>query len=694
MPNTQRRPRNLARPFPHAAARSDRETVESHARWPRAEPLEPRRLLTNGAVVPLSTFSETSYQSRDLAPFTLSTQTVAPDGYISVTYTAEDPVQIACSDARPKFCTLDGVPVTGTEGPVALYRYDAPFPDPDDGAYINSPAGTHTATFQIIPAATTEGITEEDDANGNPIGYAGPWIFGAGSNSQGNYSSAQPFNIVGDADTLSFLQQPSNSAAGDTIKPPVTVAVQTNGVTDTSATDSITLALASGTGTLAGTLTEPAVAGVATFSDLSIDTGGTYTITADDGSTTPVLSSAFDISAGKLVFKTSPHSGSAGEVLKPAVTVKLEDGKGSVITTDSSSVVTLTPVGVNGAAAITGNTATLVKGVATFSDVVLTQPATYQLQASDGGDAAATSGKFKIDGDHLVFNHLPKTADAGSDVQVQILVENSKNRVLTDNEDPLTFDVAGFPAFDETTTAGVSTFSYRFGIDLAPATYLLTATDAAAGSATVADATASIKVLGDHLAFNHLPKTADAGSDVQVQILVENSKNRVLTDNEDPLTFDVAGFPAFDETTTAGVSTFAYRFGVDLTPGTFTLTATDTAAGSAASVADATASVKVLADHLVFAKLPKTIHAGSDVTISILVENSKKRILTDNEDPLTFDVAGFPTFDETTTEGVSTFTYMFGTDLAPGAYSLTATDAAASSSGAVANATASAKVIG
>src|SRR2546428_50174 len=83
---------------------------------------------------------------------------------------------------------------------------------------------------------------------------------------------------------LLFGTQPSNTAAGATITPAVTVNVAVpSDNTDTSSTASVTIAIGTNPagGTLSGTLTVVAVAGVATFSNLSINNPGTgYTLVA------------------------------------------------------------------------------------------------------------------------------------------------------------------------------------------------------------------------------------------------------------------------------------------------------------------------------------------------------------------------------------------------------------------------------
>lgn len=98
---------------------------------------------------------------------------------------------------------------------------------------------------------------------------------------------------------LAFLVQPSNAAAGATIAPPVQVSARdAQGNTDTSFTGIVTLGIGTnpGGGTLSGTVTRAAVAGVATFSDLAMDKAGAgYTLTAASPGLISVTSAPFDI---------------------------------------------------------------------------------------------------------------------------------------------------------------------------------------------------------------------------------------------------------------------------------------------------------------------------------------------------------------------------------------------------------------
>lgn len=84
---------------------------------------------------------------------------------------------------------------------------------------------------------------------------------------------------------VAFATPPSAITAGDTISPAVQVSLLRNGVIDANAVTPVTLTLAggSGTGALQGTTTVAAVNGIATFTDLTVDTAGSFTLQAASG---------------------------------------------------------------------------------------------------------------------------------------------------------------------------------------------------------------------------------------------------------------------------------------------------------------------------------------------------------------------------------------------------------------------------
>ena len=111
-------------------------------------------------------------------------------------------------------------------------------------------------------------------------------------------ATSNPFNITaGTATQLIFENQPADTIAGSTL-PAVTVAIADfYGNPVTSATGDVTLSLEMNpySATLSGTLTEPAVSGIATYSDLSIEPVGSYVLVAASSPLPNGISNSFDI---------------------------------------------------------------------------------------------------------------------------------------------------------------------------------------------------------------------------------------------------------------------------------------------------------------------------------------------------------------------------------------------------------------
>jgi len=128
-------------------------------------------------------------------------------------------------------------------------------------------------------AAGTYTLTVTYSGDGNFLGTAFPNV---------NYTVYQ----------LVFTAQPSNTGVGNTITPAVVVTAEDSGNNPlTTFTGGITLAVGAGPGTLSGTTTQNAVAGVATFGDLSINKiANGYTLTASPAGGLPsATSNAFNV---------------------------------------------------------------------------------------------------------------------------------------------------------------------------------------------------------------------------------------------------------------------------------------------------------------------------------------------------------------------------------------------------------------
>ena len=219
----------------------------------------------------------------------------------------------------------------------------------------------------------------------------------------GNAETEADFRVALAGTQLVFTVQPSNATAGAAIAPAVQVTAQDpQGSTVTSFTGNVTVAIGTNQhgGTLAGTKQVAAVAGVATFSDLSIDrAGGGYTLQAT-GASLSTVSTPFTISPGagtRLAFTVQPSNALAGAAITPAVKVTAYDAAGNTATSFTGSITVA--IGTNpSSATLSGNApVSAVNGVATFASLSIDKPGTgYTLAASASGLTGAPSNAFDI----------------------------------------------------------------------------------------------------------------------------------------------------------------------------------------------------------------------------------------------------------------------------------------------------------
>jgi len=203
---------------------------------------------------------------------------------------------------------------------------------------------------------------------------------------------------------LAFTVQPTPAVAGSPIAPAVRVTARDRvGNPTTAFTETVTVAIGANPagGTLSGTKGVAAVAGVATFSSLSIDKTGTgYTLTAAATGLTGATSTAFDITPGaatQLAFTVQPSTAPAGVAIAPAVRVTARDAFGNTATGFTNAVTVA--IGTNPAGGTLSGTASVAAalGVATFSTLSIDSVGSgYTLTASAAGLAGATSNAFDI----------------------------------------------------------------------------------------------------------------------------------------------------------------------------------------------------------------------------------------------------------------------------------------------------------
>ncbi|HYV97026.1 MAG TPA: hypothetical protein VE967_06205 [Gemmatimonadaceae bacterium] len=203
------------------------------------------------------------------------------------------------------------------------------------------------------------------------------------------------------ASKLVVTGQPAGGTAGAGIGT-VTVQAQTStNALATGFTGNVTISIGANPGgsTLSGTVTVAAVAGVATFTNLSLNKTGTgYTLVASSNPLTQGTSATFAITPGPVAsaaFTVHPPNGFVNTPLSPAPQVTVFDSLGN-IATNYTGLVSVSLAANPGDASLTGTTSVgAINGVATFANIQVSQIASgYTLQANAG--PVAFSNAFDI----------------------------------------------------------------------------------------------------------------------------------------------------------------------------------------------------------------------------------------------------------------------------------------------------------
>jgi hypothetical protein len=453
-------------------------------------------------------------------------------------------------------------------------------------AIATNPGGGILSGTKTVPAAS--GVARFSDLSIDKSG-TGYTLTATGGGLSGATSAS--FNIVaGLATQLVFTVSPTQTTAGATIRPAVRVAaLDAFGNTARGFAGNVTAGLGAnpGNGTLSGTRTFAAVAGVATFPSLNIDSVGIgYTLTAAAPGLTAATSPVFDIissTPSRLFFTEEPtdtvNSVSAGAVISPPVQVTVRDVSGQMVTSFTGNV-TLTiaaGTGTSGATLLGTTTVAAVGGVASFSDLKINQAgAGYKLAAATGGLPSVTSSFFDVapgPATQLVFTGHPSTATAKATITPQ--VEVSARDALGNAVDGFTGTIAlaigtnpGGGTLSGTTTAAprppaaAAVFS-DLSIDKSGSGYTLTATTPGLTGATSAPFDISVS-RATELVFTVQPTSRIAGATIApaVQVTARNAAGLTATNFTGDVTVQIAAGSGTSDATLSGTKTVTAVAGV------------------------------------------------------------------------------------------------------------------------------------
>lgn len=237
---------------------------------------------------------------------------------------------------------------------------------------------------------------------------------------------------------LCFQSQPGTGTAGVNFAVQPVVIVGDDGCNViTAASNTVTLALQSGSGTLSGSLTAAASSGIATFSGMNLLLSGVKVIRATSPGLTLADTSSFTINPGaatQLAFSTQPGNGTSTIALPQQPVVQVRDTYGNVVNS-SSAAVSLAISSGTGVLSGTGTVAAS-SGVATFSGLSINLTGAKQLTASASGVSSAVSSSFNIAigaPNRVVFSVQPGGGTAGVAwlQQPTVLVQDAGGNTVT-----------------------------------------------------------------------------------------------------------------------------------------------------------------------------------------------------------------------------------------------------------------------
>ncbi len=563
---------------------------------------------------------------------------------------------------------------------------------------VTGPAKATQLLFTVQPTSTVAGLpitpavqVTARDARGNPVaGFTGNVTVALGTNPAGGTLSGSttvaavegiatfPALLVDKSDSrytltatatglsgatsatfvitpgtptqLAFAVQPSVTAAGASITPALQVAVRdAHGNVVPSFTGNVTVALETNPagGTLSGATSVAVVAGVATFSTLSVDrVGSGYALSAAAPGLSSTTSATFAVTAAaatQLASAVQPSTTSAGAGLQPAVQVTVQDALGNAVPgfTGQVSVAITVGTGRGGATLFGIKTVTPVAGIATFSNLSIDKSGTvkngtgYTLSAMAAGLTGATSDPFDITpgaATQLVFSIQPRAAAAGAHIAppVEVTALDVAGNLVPTFTATVTVAIGTNPAggtISGTTTiaavAGVATFS-TLSIDKAGAGYTLLAT-ASGLSATTSAAFSIVPGAASQLAFTVPPVATIAGATIRpaVQVTARDALGNTATGFAGNMTVAIATNPAggtLSGTTTvaavAGVATFS-TLSIDNAGSGYRLSAT--AAGFTGAASGPFDIIPATAIRLTFSEQPSTAAAGAAIAPAVQV---------------------------------------------------------------------------
>jgi hypothetical protein len=500
----------------------------------------------------------------------------------------------------------------------------------------------------------------------------------------------------GAAKSLGFNTTPAGAASGSafTTQPVISIRDSLGNVRTQDNSTVVTMSV-SGNGAGVGTVSATAVAGVATFSNVGIlgTAGTTYTLTFSAGTltnTTTIVPTAG--TATQLVLTGSALGASAGTAFTTQPVVAIRDSFGNTLTSDISSVLTMT---VNSGATVLGTaTAVAVNGVVTWSNVGLSGTAgSYTLTFSKAGLTSATQSVTLGAG---AATQIAVNAGNGQSATVNTTVANPPSVIVKDASNNPVSGVAvaflpsglssqingtGGQVNLTTNSSGIAALS-TWQLGTSTGTYTVNATATGLSGSPIAFTATGTAGAAKTLVLTTSGDGAASGAAFTTQpvITVKDSLGNVRTqDNGTVITVSLSGGSAtlsgtLTATTVNGVATFS-NVAINGTSGT-TYTLLYTASGLTTASQGITPTVGAATQLAISTPAAGPVSGGGPFSTQpvILLKDSGNNVVTTGSGTVTMSINSpattFGSTSATLTSGLAAFSGA-GLSASSGTYTIT-----------------------
>ncbi len=507
--------------------------------------------------------------------------------------------------------------------------------------------GTLTATA-VGGVATFSGLTLNKSGSGYTIHATAGGLPLATS---GAISVAAP----GVATRLLITTGPPTGVVAGTGFGLVVKAEDDHGTVDATFSGVVSIATSAGGAPLA---VATAVQGVATFTGITIDRAGTYSLQVGSNGLAPATASLVTINpaaASQLVPLLPDSQVTTGFPF--GLLVQAEDPYGNLAPAAAGSV-TLTLASNPGSGTLGGTlAASMSGGIAVFIGLTINSPgAGYQVKATGLGLSAGTSPLFNVTTDQLVIaTEPPGSVAAGTGFGLTVAAEDGNGNLDTSFSGPVSVALIssgpGIPALGGTVTLtavkGEATFS---GLSLTqPGSYAMSVSSPGLPSVLTSPVAVHPALATQLVVSAQPPASLTAGESFAVTVDAVDASGNIDPTFEGKLSLGLGANPAggvlggtLTATAANGVATFT-GLTISKPGGGYTLTATGTGLTAATSIGINVGASGVATKLVVTAEPPGSTAAGTGFGIVITAEDGLDATATSFHGSVTVSLSNSPT---------------------------------------------------